>query len=60
MSWGIQLVKRWYLMWMGWSTLAEVEQDTDPGGCCGLALMQYCCDLQKSKSNVTPSRPVNC
>lgn len=60
MSQGIQLVKRWYLMWMGWSTLTEAEQDTDPGGCCGLALMQCCCDLQKSKSNVTPSRPVNC
>lgn len=51
--------ERWQLMWMGWSTLAEVGQDVDPRGRCGCGLMQYCCDLQKGKSNTTPSRPVN-
>lgn len=36
MSPGVQLVERWQLIYRGWSALAKVGQDIDPGGCWGL------------------------
>lgn len=41
MSPGVQFVERWQQITGGWSGLAKVGQDKDPGGCWGLVYAAF-------------------